>query len=204
MFDAVARFNTILIDLSRDIWAYISLGYFKQRTIAGEVGSSTMPHKVNPIDFENAEGNLGVANALLDHLASKLPVSRWQRDLTDSTVLRVIGTAYGHSLVATSSLLKGLAKLELNAEKVNEDLDSNWEVLAEPIQTVMRRYGIENPYEQLKALTRGKRISAKDLADFIQELDIPEEARKSLLKLTPARYTGNAAEMAAGVDDLKA
>ncbi len=204
LFQNLARYHTVLIDLCRDTWAYISIGYFRQKTVEGEVGSSTMPHKVNPIDFENAEGNLGVANALLDHLASKLPVSRWQRDLTDSTVLRVIGTAYGHSLVATSSLLKGLAKLELNAEKVNEDLDSNWEVLAEPIQTVMRRYGIENPYEQLKALTRGKRISAKDLADFIQELDIPEEARKSLLELTPARYTGIAAELATGVDDPEA
>jgi adenylosuccinate lyase len=204
LFQNLARYNTILIDLCRDIWAYISIGYFRQKTIAGEIGSSTMPHKVNPIDFENAEGNLGVANALLDHLAAKLPVSRWQRDLTDSTVLRVIGTAYGHSLVATSSLLKGLAKLELNAERVDADLDANWEVLAEPIQTVMRRYGIENPYEQLKSLTRGKRITAEDLADFIRGLDIPDEARKALLELTPAGYTGNAADMAAGVDDFEA
>jgi len=204
LFQNLARYHTILIDLCRDIWAYISIGYFRQKTIDGEIGSSTMPHKVNPIDFENAEGNLGVANALLDHLATKLPVSRWQRDLTDSTVLRVIGTAYGHSLVATSSLLKGLAKLELNAERVDEDLDANWEVLAEPIQTVMRRYGIENPYEQLKSLTRGKRITAEDLAVFIQGLDIPEEARKALLELTPAGYTGNAADMAAGVDDFEA
>ncbi len=203
LFQNLARYHTILIDLCRDIWAYISIGYFRQKTIAGEIGSSTMPHKVNPIDFENAEGNLGVANALLDHLAAKLPVSRWQRDLTDSTVLRVIGTAYGHSLVATSSLLKGLAKLELNAERVDEDLDANWEVLAEPIQTVMRRYGIENPYEQLKSLTRGKRITAEDLAVFIRGLDIPEEARKALLELTPAGYTGNAADMAAGMDDFE-
>ena len=203
LFQNLARYHTILIDLCRDIWAYISIGYFRQKTIEGEIGSSTMPHKVNPIDFENAEGNLGVANALLDHLAAKLPVSRWQRDLTDSTVLRVIGTAYGHSLVATSSLLKGLAKLELNAERVNADLDANWEVLAEPIQTVMRRYGIENPYEQLKSLTRGKRITAEDLAVFIQGLDIPEEARKALLELTPAGYTGNAADMAAGMDDFE-
>ena len=204
LFQNLARYHTILIDLCRDIWAYISIGYFRQKTVEGEIGSSTMPHKVNPIDFENAEGNLGVANALLDHLAAKLPVSRWQRDLTDSTVLRVIGTAYGHSLVATSSLLKGLAKLELNAERVDEDLDANWEVLAEPIQTVMRRYGIENPYEQLKSLTRGKRITAEDLADFIRGLDIPEEARKALLELTPAGYTGNAADMAAGMDDFEA
>jgi len=204
LFQNLARYHTILIDLCRDIWAYISIGYFRQKTVEGEIGSSTMPHKVNPIDFENAEGNLGVANALLDHLAAKLPVSRWQRDLTDSTVLRVIGTAYGHSLVATSSLLKGLAKLELNAERVDEDLDTNWEVLAEPIQTVMRRYGIENPYEQLKSLTRGKRITAEDLAVFIQGLGIPEEARKALLELTPAGYTGNAADMAAGVDDFEA
>ncbi len=204
LFQNLARYHTILIDLCRDIWAYISIGYFRQKTVEGEIGSSTMPHKVNPIDFENAEGNLGVANALLDHLAAKLPVSRWQRDLTDSTVLRVIGTAYGHSLVATSSLLKGLAKLELNAERVDEDLDANWEVLAEPIQTVMRRYGIENPYEQLKSLTRGKRITAEGLADFIRGLDIPEEARKALLELTPAGYTGNAADMAAGMDDFEA
>ncbi len=204
LFQNLARYHTILIDLCRDIWAYISIGYFRQKTIEGEIGSSTMPHKVNPIDFENAEGNLGVANALLDHLAAKLPVSRWQRDLTDSTVLRVIGTAYGHSLVATSSLLKGLAKLELNAGRVDADLDANWEVLAEPIQTVMRRYGIANPYEQLKSLTRGKRITAEDLAGFIRGLDIPEEARKALLELTPAGYTGNAADMAAGMDDFEA
>jgi adenylosuccinate lyase len=204
LFQNLSRYNTILIDLCRDIWAYISIGYFGQKTIDGEIGSSTMPHKVNPIDFENAEGNLGVANSLLEHLAGKLPLSRWQRDLTDSTVLRVIGTAYGHCLVATSSLLKGLAKLEVNTDRLSEDLDANYEVLAEPIQTVMRRYGIENPYEQLKSLTRGKRITPEDLAVFIQGLDIPEEARKSLLELTPAGYTGIAAELAAGMDKFKA
>ena len=204
LFQNLSRYNTVLIDLCRDIWAYISIGYFRQKTIEGEVGSSTMPHKVNPIDFENAEGNLGVANSLLDHLAGKLPVSRWQRDLTDSTVLRVIGTAYGHCLVATSSLLKGLAKLEVNKDRLSEDLEANYEVLAEPIQTVMRRYGIENPYEQLKSLTRGKRITPEDLAAFIRRLDIPEEARKTLLELTPAGYTGNAAEMAAGMDKPEA
>ena len=204
LFQNLTRYHTILIDLCRDIWAYVSIGYFRQKTIAGEIGSSTMPHKVNPIDFENAEGNLGLANTLLNHLADRLPVSRWQRDLVDSTRLRVIGTAYGHSLVATSSLLKGLAKLELDAERIDEDLNANWEVLAEPIQTVMRRYGIENPYEQLKTLTHGKRITAEDLAVFIQGLEIPEAARKALLELTPARYTGNAADMAAAVDDFEA
>ena len=201
LFHSLLRYHTILIDLSRDIWAYISIGYFKQKTVEGEVGSSTMPHKVNPIDFENAEGNLGVANALLDHLAAKLPVSRWQRDLTDSTVLRVIGTAYGHSLVAMSSLLKGLSKLEVNEQSLAADLDASWEVLAEPIQTVMRRYGIENPYEQLKALTRGKRITAEDLEAFIAGLDLPEEARQSLLQLTPVNYTGNAEQMARKLQD---
>ena len=201
LFQSLIRYQTILIDFCRDIWAYISIAYFSQKTVEGEVGSSTMPHKVNPIDFENAEGNLGVSNALLDHLAMKLPLSRWQRDLTDSTVLRGIGTAYGHSVVALSSLLKGLSKLEVNAVRLQEDLDASWEVLAEPIQTVMRRYGIENPYEQLKSLTRGKRITAADLASFIASLDIPKEAREALLALTPARYTGNAAEMAARVDE---
>jgi len=196
LFHALLRYHTILIDLSRDIWAYISIGYFRQKTVEGEVGSSTMPHKVNPIDFENAEGNLGVANALLDHLAIKLPVSRWQRDLTDSTVLRVIGTAYGHSLVAMTSLLKGLSKLEVNEKRLDADLDASWEVLAEPIQTVMRRYSIENPYEQLKALTRGKQITAADLETFIAGLDLPEDVRKALRKLTPGNYTGNAEEMA--------
>ncbi len=195
-FQTLSRYHTILIDLCRDIWAYISIGYFSQKTIAGEVGSSTMPHKVNPIDFENAEGNLGVANALLGHLAEKLPVSRWQRDLTDSTVLRTIGTAAGHGMIAYTSLLKGLGKLQLNRQKLAEDLDKSWEVLAEPIQTVMRAYGIENPYEQLKALTRGKTITAGMLQAFIQSLDIPAEARQELLQLTPASYTGNAAEMA--------
>ena len=204
LFQSLARYHTILIDLCRDIWAYVSIGYFRQRTVEGEIGSSTMPHKVNPIDFENAEGNLGVANALLDHLAAKLPISRWQRDLTDSTVLRAIGTAYGHSLVASSSLLKGLGKLEVDAERLEEDLDASWEVLAEPIQTVMRRHGIENPYEQLKSLTRGKRITANDLANFIRALDIPQEARESLLKLTPGGYTGNASEMAVKANDLEA
>jgi adenylosuccinate lyase len=196
LFQSLIRYHTILIDLSRDIWAYISIGYFSQKTVDGEVGSSTMPHKVNPIDFENAEGNLGVANALLDHLALKLPVSRWQRDLSDSTVLRVIGTAYGHSVVAMSSLLKGLSRLEVNSGRLAEDLDASWEILAEPIQTVMRRYGIENPYEKLKSLTRGKQITQADLEAFINSLDLPDEARRTLLALTPARYTGNAEKMA--------
>ncbi len=204
LFQALMRYHTILIDLCRDIWSYISIGYFRQKTVEGEIGSSTMPHKVNPIDFENAEGNLGLANALLDHLSTKLPISRLQRDLTDSTVLRAIGTAYGHSLVATSSLLKGLGKLEVNEERLSKDLNDNWEVMAEPVQTVMRRYGIENPYEQLKSLTRGKRITPDELADFIKSLDIPLEARDSLLKLTPGGYTGNAAEMAGKVDDFEA
>ena len=195
-FHTMSRYNTILLDLCRDIWAYISIGYFSQKTIAGEIGSSTMPHKVNPIDFENAEGNLGVANALLSHLAEKLPVSRWQRDLTDSTVLRTIGTAVGHGMIAYASLLKGLGKLQVNQAKLAADLDSSWEVLAEPIQTVMRLYGIENPYEQLKMLTRGKAINAEILIEFVQALDIPDAARQRLLDLTPAGYTGNAAEMA--------
>ncbi len=195
-FHTISRYHTVLIDLCRDLWAYISIGYFSQKTIAGEIGSSTMPHKVNPIDFENAEGNLGVANALLIHLAEKLPVSRWQRDLTDSTVLRTIGTAAGHGMIAYASLLKGLGKLRLNTQKLADDLDSSWEVLAEPIQTVMRLYGIENPYEQLKTLTRGKAINAEILAEFVQALDIPDAAKRRLLELTPAAYTGNAAEMA--------
>ena len=201
LFQSLTRYHTILIDLSRDIWAYISIGYFSQKTVEGEIGSSTMPHKVNPIDFENAEGNLGVANALLDHLALKLPVSRWQRDLTDSTVLRVIGTAYGHSVVAMSSLLKGLSKLEVNSDRLAGDLDASWEVLAEPIQTVMRRYGIENPYEQLKSLTRGKQITQADLESFINGLDLPDEARQLLLGLTPALYTGNAEHMAKAMEN---
>jgi adenylosuccinate lyase len=195
-FHTLSRYNTILIDLCRDIWAYISIGYFSQKTIAGEIGSSTMPHKVNPIDFENAEGNLGVANALLGHLAEKLPVSRWQRDLTDSTVLRTIGTAAGHAMIAYASLLKGLDKLQVNHQKLADDLENSWEVLAEPIQTVMRLHGIENPYEQLKALTRGKAISAEILLEFVQALDIPATAKQQLLALTPASYTGNAADMA--------
>jgi len=195
-FHTMSRYHTILIDLCRDIWAYISIGYFSQKTIAGEIGSSTMPHKVNPIDFENAEGNLGVANALLSHLAEKLPLSRWQRDLTDSTVLRTIGTAVGHGMIAYASLLKGLGKLQVNQKKLADDLDNSWEVLAEPIQTVMRLYGIDNPYEQLKALTRGKAINAEILIEFVQTLEIPEAARQLLLELTPASYTGNAAEMA--------
>jgi adenylosuccinate lyase len=199
-FHTISRYNTILIDLCRDIWAYISIGYFSQKTIAGEIGSSTMPHKVNPIDFENAEGNLGVANALLNHLAEKLPVSRWQRDLTDSTVLRTIGTAVGHGMIAYDSLLKGLGKLQVNSQKLADDLDNSWEVLAEPIQTVMRLYGIENPYEQLKTLTRGKTISANMLLEFIQALDIPDLAKQRLLELTPAGYIGNAAEMARSRD----
>ncbi len=202
-FHSMSRYNTILIDLCRDIWAYISIGYFTQKTIAGEIGSSTMPHKVNPIDFENAEGNLGVANALLTHLAEKLPVSRWQRDLTDSTVLRTIGTAAGHGMIAYASLLKGLGKLQVNEQKLAADLENSWEVLAEPIQTVMRLYAIENPYEQLKELTRGKAISTEILVEFVQTLDIPDAAKQQLLALTPATYTGNAADMAAslGQDD---
>ena len=196
-FHSMSRYNTILIDLCRDIWAYISIGYFTQKTIAGEIGSSTMPHKVNPIDFENAEGNLGVANALLTHLAEKLPVSRWQRDLTDSTVLRTIGTAAGHGMIAYASLLKGLGKLQVNEQEIAKDLNNSWEVLAEPIQTVMRLYGIENPYEQLKELTRGKAISTEILEEFVQTLDIPDAAKQQLLALTPATYTGNAADMAA-------
>jgi adenylosuccinate lyase len=196
LFDAIARCNTILIDFCRDIWAYIAIGYFKQKTIAGEVGSSTMPHKVNPIDFENAEGNLGVANALLHHLASKLPVSRWQRDLTDSTVLRTVGVSLAHGLIAYQSCLKGIGKLEVNAQCLLAELDANWEVLAEAIQTVMRCYGSEEPYEQLKAMTRGRRVDAALLREFIGQLNLPEEARQGLLALTPATYLGNAADQA--------
>jgi adenylosuccinate lyase len=198
LFHSLMRYQTVLIDLSRDMWAYISIGYFRQRPVAGEVGSSTMPHKVNPIDFENAEGNFGVANALLDHLAGKLPVSRWQRDLTDSTVLRVIGTAYGHSVVALSSLLKGLSKLEVDESRLDADLEANWEVLAEAIQTVMRKHGIDEPYEKLKRLTRGKRVTAAELAAFVDSLELPEEARRALRELHPSSYTGNAEEMARG------
>ena len=196
LFDAVARFNTILIDFDRDIWGYISIGYFKQKTIAGEIGSSTMPHKVNPIDFENSEGNLGIANAIFQHLASKLPISRWQRDLTDSTVLRNLGVGMAHSVIAYEATLKGVSKLELNAAKIADDLDNCWEVLAEPVQTVMRRYGIENPYEKLKDLTRGKGISAQVLQTFIETLDLPEEAKVQLRALTPANYIGNAGAQA--------
>ena len=199
LFDAVARFNTILIDFSRDVWSYISLGYFKQKTIAGEVGSSTMPHKVNPIDFENGEGNLGVANALLGHLAAKLPISRWQRDLTDSTVLRNLGVGFAHTSIALQSILRGLGKLEANGEAMNADLDSNWEVLAEPIQTVMRRYGIEKPYEKLKELTRGQRITPEQLQAFVDQLDIPQQAKESLKRMTPMSYIGNAKEQAAEI-----
>ncbi|MEN8178030.1 MAG: adenylosuccinate lyase [Pseudomonadota bacterium] len=196
MFDAVARFNTILIDFCRDVWSYISLGYFKQRTIAGEVGSSTMPHKVNPIDFENGEGNLGIANALFDHLAAKLPISRWQRDLTDSTVLRNLGVGIAHTSIALQSVLRGISKLEANADAMLADLDANWEVLAEPIQTVMRRYGIEKPYEKLKELTRGQRITPADLQVFIDKLEIPDDAKQLLKNMTPANYIGNAIEQA--------
>jgi adenylosuccinate lyase len=195
-FDALARFNTILIDANRDIWGYISLGFFKQKTKAGEIGSSTMPHKVNPIDFENSEGNLGLANALLRHLSEKLPISRWQRDLTDSTVLRNMGVGLGYALIAYDACLRGLGKLELNADTLNTDLDTTWEVLAEPIQTVMRRYGIENPYEQLKELTRGKGITREALQTFIQNLAIPEDEKARLLQMTPANYIGIAAQLA--------
>ena len=195
LFDAIARANTILLDMDRDFWAYISVGYFKQRTKAGEIGSSTMPHKVNPIDFENSEGNLGVANALLRHLAEKLPISRWQRDLTDSTVLRNLGPAFGHSLLAYDSALRGLSKLEVNHAAIAADLDACWEVLAEPVQTVMRRYGIENPYEQLKELTRGKGINQADLQAFIKGLKIPADAKARLLEMTPASYLGKAVEL---------
>ncbi len=199
LFNAVARFNTILIDLDRDIWGYISLGYFKQRAIAGEVGSSTMPHKVNPIDFENSEGNLGLANAILAHLAEKLPISRWQRDLTDSTVLRNLGVGLAHSLIAYESTLKGLGKLEINPARLAEDLDKAWEVLAEPIQTVMRRYKIEGAYEKLKELTRGNAMNQQSIQAFIQTLAIPDEARQTLLALTPASYIGNAAAQAKAI-----
>jgi adenylosuccinate lyase len=196
LFDAIARFNNILIDISRDIWGYISLGFFKQKVIAGEVGSSTMPHKVNPIDFENAEGNLGVANALFTHLAAKLPISRWQRDLTDSTVLRTLGVGYAHSIIAYQSALKGLGKLELNEAALMQDLDANWEVLAEPIQTVMRRYGIDKPYEKLKELTRGRRLDAEGMRQFVDSLEIPEAEKARLKELTPWTYIGNAVDQA--------
>ena len=197
LFDAYARINTVLLDLNRDIWGYVSLGYFKQKTKAGEVGSSTMPHKVNPIDFENAEGNLGIANALLRHLSEKLPISRWQRDLTDSTVLRNMGVALGHTLLAYDSCSKGLQKLQANPEQLSFDLNNAWEVLAEPIQTVMRRYGVPNPYEQLKTLTRGKSgITREMLQQFIHGLDIPEAEKNRLLAMTPQNYTGHASTLA--------
>lgn len=199
LFDAVARFNTILIDFDRDVWGYISLGYFKQRTIEGEVGSSTMPHKVNPIDFENSEGNLGIANAIMQHLASKLPVSRWQRDLTDSTVLRNMGVGLGYSLIAYQATLKGISKLEANPARLADDLDHAWEVLAEPIQTVMRRYGIEKPYEKLKEFTRGKAITKEAMGDFIASLELPAEAKAELNAMTPASYIGNAVAQAKNV-----
>jgi len=196
LFDALSRANTILIDFNRDVWGYISLGYFRQRTVAGEVGSSTMPHKVNPIDFENSEGNLGLANAVLKHLAEKLPVSRWQRDLTDSTVLRNMGVAAGYCLIAYAAVLKGIGKLQPDGLRMERDLEDSWEVLAEPIQTVMRRYGIEQPYEKLKELTRGRAMNRETIHQFITSLDIPQEARAALLALTPADYTGNAAAQA--------
>ncbi|MDO7598047.1 MAG: adenylosuccinate lyase [Pseudomonadota bacterium] len=196
LFQAMIRFNTVLIDFCRDVWSYISIGHFKQKTVKGEIGSSTMPHKVNPIDFENAEGNLGLANAMFDHLALKLPISRWQRDLTDSTVLRNVGVGFSYSILAYSSALKGISKLDPNPESMARDLDANWEVLAEPIQTVMRRYGIENPYEKLKDLTRGQRVNEKIMLDFINNLELPEEAKAHLRLLTPANYIGNAAEQA--------
>ncbi|KAA0875385.1 adenylosuccinate lyase [Nitrincola tapanii] len=199
LFDAVCRFNTILIDFDRDVWGYISLGYFKQKTVAGEVGSSTMPHKVNPIDFENSEGNLGIANAIMQHLAAKLPISRWQRDLTDSTVLRNLGVGFAHSLIAYQASLKGISKLEINPARLGADLDAAWEVLAEPIQTVMRRYGIEAPYEKLKDLTRGQEMNQTTLQNFIRSLEIPEAAKADLLALTPATYIGNAAAQAARI-----
>ncbi|MEX1222616.1 MAG: adenylosuccinate lyase [Idiomarina sp.] len=199
LFDAVARFNTIVIDFDRDLWGYIALNHFKQRTIAGEVGSSTMPHKVNPIDFENSEGNLGIANAIFAHLAAKLPISRWQRDLTDSTVLRNIGVGFAYSLIAYQASLKGISKLEVNEASLRAELDSNWELLAEPIQTVMRRYNIEQPYEKLKELTRGKRVNQEALAVFIDKLELPDQVKAELKQLTPATYIGRAV---AFVDEL--
>lgn len=199
LFDAVARFNTILIDFDRDIWGYIAMGHFKQKTIAGEIGSSTMPHKVNPIDFENSEGNLGIANALFNHLAQKLPISRWQRDLTDSTVLRNLGVGFGHAIIAYQSTLKGISKLQVNEDNLANELDKNWEVLAEPVQTVMRRYGIEKPYEKLKELTRGKRVNADSMRDFINTLELPEPVKAELCLLTPASYIGRAV---AFIDEL--
>jgi adenylosuccinate lyase len=199
LFDACARLNTILIDLNRDIWGYIALGYFKQKTVAGEIGSSTMPHKVNPIDFENGEGNLGLANAIFGHMAAKLPISRWQRDLTDSTVLRNMGVGFGYSFIAYAATLKGLSKLEINRARLAEDLDNSWEVLAEPIQTVMRRYGVPEPYEKLKALTRGQNISRETIRAFVETLAIPADAKAALLALTPAGYIGTAIAQARAI-----
>ncbi|MAZ65730.1 MAG: adenylosuccinate lyase [Kangiellaceae bacterium] len=195
LFDAVCRYNTILLDFDRDIWGYIALGHFKQKTIAGEIGSSTMPHKVNPIDFENSEGNLGIANAIMSHLAAKLPVSRWQRDLTDSTVLRNLGVGLAHALISYQATLKGISKLEVNPQSLLDELNANWELLAEPIQTVMRRYGIEKPYEKLKELTRGKRVTEAEIHTFIDGLAMPDEAKASLKKLKPENYIGNAIEL---------
>jgi len=199
ILNAYSRFNTILIDFNRDIWSYISLNFFKQKTVAGEIGSSTMPHKVNPIDFENSEGNLGVANSLLQHLANKLPISRWQRDLTDSTVLRNLGTGFAYSLIAYRSSLKGLGKLELNAKAIDQDIDNCWEILAEPIQTVMRRYRVEKPYEKLKELTRGKTIDKSSIQEFIAGLEIPDSAKEELLALSPRTYLGNAIQQAENI-----
>jgi adenylosuccinate lyase len=202
LFAAIERYNTIVLDLDRDIWSYISIGYFKQRTIAGEVGSSTMPHKVNPIDFENSEGNIGIANALFAHLSAKLPVSRWQRDLTDSTVLRNLGVGFGHSLLAYQSTSRGLSKLDVNAKAMADDLDVNWEVLAEPIQTVMRRHDVEKPYEKLKELTRGKRVNQEGMREFVKSLDIPQDAIDSLAAMTPATYIGNASAQAKRIVEM--
>ncbi|NEM10571.1 MAG: adenylosuccinate lyase [Xanthomonas perforans] len=199
LFDAIARANTVLIDFSRDVWGYVSLGYFKQRLKAGEIGSSTMPHKVNPIDFENAEGNFGIANALFEHFSAKLPISRWQRDLTDSTVLRALGTAFGHTQVALDSLAKGLGKLTVNPERLDGDLDAAWEVLAEAVQTVMRRHGLPNPYEQLKALTRGQGITAASMQAFVESLQLPEDDKQRLRALTPGAYTGLAEQLARAI-----
>lgn len=199
-FHCMQRFNTILIDFDRDIWSYISIGFFKQKTVAGEIGSSTMPHKVNPIDFENSEGNLGLANAIFDHLGQKLPISRWQRDLTDSTVLRNLGVGVAHTMISLQSTLKGLSKLEVNAENMADDLDHNWEVLAEAIQTVMRRYGIEKPYEKLKELTRGRRVNQQIMQDFVATLDLPEAEIKTLQAMTPATYIGNAQQQADNIE----
>ncbi|HBQ44604.1 MAG TPA: adenylosuccinate lyase [Thiomicrospira sp.] len=199
-FHAMSRFNTILIDFNRDIWSYISVSFFKQKTIAGEIGSSTMPHKVNPIDFENSEGNLGLANAIFEHLAQKLPISRWQRDLTDSTVLRNLGVGVGHTMISLASTMKGLNKLEVNAQAMADDLNNNWEVLAEAIQTVMRRFAIEQPYEKLKELTRGRRVNQQIMQEFVESLDLPDEAKQSLKEMTPASYIGNATQQAENIE----